>query len=66
MKLVNGSVRLQWPSVPGRAYRVEASADGVAWSTVVDWSLATSSTMSHTTPAAGVAGQNFFRVQVRP
>ena len=65
VKLINGSVRLQWATVPGRAYRVEARTIGGAWAPVSDWTLATSTSMSHAEPAA-VAGPVFFRVEVQP
>jgi hypothetical protein len=65
VKLVNGTVRLQWPAVPGRAYRVEARVNGGAWTPISDWALATSTSMSHT-EAATVPGPTFFRVVVQP
>jgi hypothetical protein len=65
VKLVNGTLRLQWPAVPGRAYRVEERVGNGPWTPVSDWMLATSTLMSHT-EAPIEPGATFFRVQVQP
>ena len=64
IKLVNGSVRLQWKSIPGRAYRVQFTTDHVHWFNATDWTLATSSAMSRTEPPS--SGAVFYRIQVQP
>jgi hypothetical protein len=63
--LQSGSVRLEWPSVPGRAYLVEGSTDGVNWSAVSGWILATGDPTTFT-PPTGPGAPNLFRLQVRP
>jgi len=62
--LPNGSVRLQWNSVSGRAYRVEGSANAVSWSPVSDWIQATGSPTTITLSPPVTA--YLFRLQVRP
>ena len=66
LQLSNGSQRLEWSSVSGRAYRVEGSADGVSWEPVSDWIRAASSTSVFTLPPPSPAGPYLFRLEVRP
>jgi hypothetical protein len=66
VKLVNGAVRLQWPTVRGRAYRVQVSSTPGQWQNVTDWMLATSSALSHSLPPTTATGVSFFRVEVAP
>jgi hypothetical protein len=65
-RLSDGSRRLEWPSVSGRAYRLEGSADGVSWESVSGWIRAASSTTAFTLPPTTGAGPYLFRLEVRP
>jgi hypothetical protein len=65
IKLVNNSVRLQWPSVPGRGYRVQISHDGVTWFNATNWLLANSTGSSYT-ELVDLPGATFYRVEVQP
>jgi len=56
-------VRLQWTSSPGRAYRVEGSANAMDWSPVTEWMQASSVNTAVTLPMGGTF---MFRVEVRP
>jgi hypothetical protein len=63
---LNGNLRLQWASVPGRAYRVQATADLVNWAPQTGWIRATGATSSvFLTPPNGSADY-FYRLEVRP
>jgi len=62
----DGTLRLQWPSVAGRAYRVEGSSDAIQWVAVSDWTLAASDTMSLKLPAPVPGAPYLFRVEVHP
>jgi hypothetical protein len=59
-----GVVRLDWPTVPGRAYRLNRSADLQAWTPVTDWYRANGSVYSFTTNVT--SGTYFYRVEVKP
>jgi len=62
----NGSLRFNWPSVPGRAYRLVSSADLVNWTELADWIRATTTTSSVVVaPPTNNAGY-FYRLEVRP
>jgi len=58
------AVTLQWESVPGQSYRVEASSDLATWRALADDLLATGTSFSLTTNVE--AGRSFFRVQRVP
>jgi hypothetical protein len=62
----NGSLLLAWSSLPGRAYRVEASTDFFDWDAVSDWIRADSPQTSVTLPAKIVQACVAFRIEVRP
>lgn len=59
-----GAVRLDWPTVPGRSYRITGSADLQNWSGLSDWMRANGGLLSYTTTAT--SGVRFFKVEVRP
>ena len=64
--LANGTVRLSWDTVPGRAYRLEVSTDFKTWQAVTDLAPATTATLSTTLPALDPHLPYFFRVLVSP
>lgn len=64
--LSDGSVHLQWPAVPGRAYRVEGSNDGSFWEPVSGWIRAESGSATFTLLAPNLGGPYLFRLEVRP
>ncbi len=66
IRLLNGSVRLQWPTVPGRAYRLQFTTDRIRWLNATDWTLATSSSLGHVESLVPQAGVIFYRVEVQP
>jgi hypothetical protein len=61
----NASLRFAWPSLPGRAYRLVASADLMTWTPVTDWVRATSATTS-LSMAAQTDAYRFYRLEVLP
>jgi hypothetical protein len=62
--LSDGSVRLEWNSVGGRAYRVEGSANALTWQPLSNWIQATGSPTTITLSPPVTA--YLFRLQVRP
>jgi hypothetical protein len=61
----DGTARLAWASIPGRAYLVERSSNGTSWTAESGWILATGNlTTFAPVPAANPA--HLFRLQVRP
>jgi hypothetical protein len=58
-------LQVQWPTVAGRAYRLESSSNLIHWTSLGDWTQAVSSTTSRTVPLPP-AGPLFLRVGVRP
>jgi hypothetical protein len=60
----DGTARLAWASIPGRAYLVERS-NGASWTAVSGWILATGSLTTFAPPPAS-GPVHFFRLQVRP
>ena len=61
----DGGLKFDWPTVPGRAYRLVASADLVNWTPVSDWIFATEASSS--LAVAPQTGANYFyRLEVRP
>jgi hypothetical protein len=60
----NNLLRLEWPSVPGRSYRLMSSTNLSAWTPVTDWTRAAGSTLSYLfTPGPA---NTMYRLQVRP
>jgi hypothetical protein len=59
-----GAVRLEWPSVPGRSYRITGSSDLINWQPAADWVRAKGSVLSHTTTLTN--GTRFLRLEVQP
>jgi len=64
-RLPNGTINLTWNSVAGRGYRVEASANGTAWSPISNWIQATTATTTYPLPSLN-PNSRLFRVQVQP
>lgn len=64
LRLPNGSVSLTWNSVARRGYRVEGSSNGLAWTPISDWILATSATTTYPLPTLAPS-LHMFRVQVQ-
>jgi predicted RecA/RadA family phage recombinase len=62
----NGSVRLEWPAVAGRSYRVVSSTDLISWAPASDWIRANGSTVSLVLPSQTGSKSYFYRVEVRP
>ncbi|PYL00280.1 MAG: hypothetical protein DME19_05660 [Verrucomicrobia bacterium] len=62
----NGNLRFDWPSVPGRAYRLEMSADLVVWTPLSDWISARTTTSSMVVQPQTTGANNFYRLEVRP
>jgi hypothetical protein len=62
----NGSVKLQWPAVPGRIYQVQASTNLNNWSALTDWLTASGSPMAYMATNNSNHGAVMFRVEVRP
>ena len=60
----NALAKLNWSTMPGGRYRVEASTNLPAWSPLATNLLATNGVFSFTTNAAGPA--RFFRVRTEP
>jgi len=60
----NELLRLQWPTSPGRSYRLECSSDMLLWEVVTPWTRANGSTLAQllNRPTAAM----MYRVQVRP
>ncbi|MHB8521985.1 MAG: S8 family serine peptidase [Limisphaerales bacterium] len=65
-QLPNGTLRLAWSSVSGRAYRLGGSTNLAAWSPYSDWLLATTNKASFTLPPLNGSISYFFRLEVRP
>lgn len=59
-----GAVRLDWPTVPGRSYRLTGSTNLNSWSTVADWNRANGSILSFTTSLTNTT--RFYRLEVKP
>ena len=64
--LANGTVRLSWDTVLGRAYRLEVSTDFKTWQAVTDLAPASTTSLSTTLPALDPHLPYFFRVLVSP
>lgn len=62
----DGTVRLTWRSVPGRAYRVLASTNALGWNPLSPWLRAIAAESSQIVP--GLSGRNpfFYRLEVHP
>jgi hypothetical protein len=57
-------VQLAWPSVPGRSYRIEGTANLRDWEPLSPWMPATLNTTSHTLPRP--ASTYFYRIEISP
>jgi hypothetical protein len=62
----NRTVRLAWPAVVGRAYRLELSSDLVTWLPASEWLIATSTSASVVLPPLTGGAGHYFRLEVRP
>jgi hypothetical protein len=61
--LPGNMIRIQWTSSPGRAYRVEGTANGLNWSPLTDWIQPIGASASATLPMSAAL---MLRVAVRP
>jgi hypothetical protein len=59
-----GAARFDWPTVPGRGYRVSGSSDLVSWTPIMDWVRANGTVFSFTTNLT--SGTRFYRLEARP
>ena len=59
-----GAVRFDWPSVPGRSYRLSGSGNLTSWNPVTDWMRANGTVLSFTTNVT--SGTLFYRLEARP
>ncbi len=59
-----GVIRIDWPTVPGRSYRVLGSTDAQTWTALNAWVRAGGTILSHTVPSTN--GWSFFRVEAQP
>jgi hypothetical protein len=64
--LPDGQLRLQWPALQGRGYRVEGSTNGYSWSPVTPWLVAPGTLLTHDVPAWSPGAPYLFRVEVQP
>jgi subtilisin family serine protease len=64
--LADGAIRLEWPSLSGRAYRVKGSTNAVIWTDVTDWIRASSGTSNYILPPPAPGAPYLFRVEVHP
>ena len=60
---IKPAIELSWPSVTGRQYQVQGSADNIGWANVGQPLLGNGSTITFTAPAN--ESRNFFRVDAR-
>ncbi|MBU6400900.1 MAG: fibronectin type III domain-containing protein, partial [Verrucomicrobia bacterium] len=65
-RLVNGTLRLDWAAVPGRAYQLQGSTNLLDWNAYSDWTRAATNLGSVTLPTLDPAVPCFFRLEVRP
>ncbi len=60
-----GAVRFDWPTVPGRSYRLTSSGSSLTnWIPAMDWLRANGSILSYTTNLS--SGPRFYRLEVKP
>ena len=60
-----GAVRLDWPAVPGRSYRLTTSGSSLTdWVPATDWTRANGTVLSFTTNVLN--GTRFYRLEVKP
>jgi hypothetical protein len=64
--LPDGKLRLQWPTMQGRGYRAEGSANGIDWTAVSSWTIAPGLLLTHDVPAWTPGAPFLFRIEVRP
>jgi hypothetical protein len=62
----NGSLKFNWLSVPGRAYRLVSSEDLVNWTALADWIQPTTTTSSVVVAPPTNNASYFYRLEVRP
>lgn len=65
-RLTNNMVLLEWPSAVGRAYRVEATTNGLMWTPVSDWIRAEGTRLALSQPINARNVITLFRLTVRP
>ena len=61
-----GTLKFEWPSVPGLAYRLNGSADLVNWAPLSDWIIAGTTTSSVLVASPESTTTQFYRLEVRP
>ena len=61
-----GQLRIQWFSIPGRAYQVQATTNLAVWNPVSGWIHATSGITILPLPSPGVNFSQHYRLEVRP
>jgi hypothetical protein len=57
------AVELTWPSIQGRYYQVQSSADNAQWSNLGPPLIGDGSTLRYT--ATATDGRRFFRIETR-
>ena len=64
--LPNRTVRIEWRSVPGRAYQLELSTNATDWLPTSNWLRAVGNISFVTLPPLAGSPEYLFRLQVRP
>jgi hypothetical protein len=64
--LLSGTIRLDWPQVPGHRYQLQSSSNLVAWQEIVPWFTATSQNGGVTLPKSQTNAPAFFRLNTEP
>ena len=60
-----GHLRVDWPAVSGRSYRILGSQDLQTWVPVTDWQPASSNAVSHNLDLPSQGNGRFYRLEVR-
>ena len=60
-----GNLRVDWPTVNGRFYRILGSQDLQTWEPVTDWQPATGNTVSQNLNLSAQGTSRFYRLEVR-
>ena len=63
LSLSNGIFRVDWPSVPGMSYRLNSSANAIAWAPYSDWIQAAGLTTEYAIGMATSGPVRLFRVE---